>query len=100
MIAPIGGIAAGALGAPAPSVGPAPVARPGFGDALGRGIEQVSAAEHRADALLTDVATDGGTASVHELMIATTEASLATDVLVQVRDRAVEAYHEVMRLQL
>lgn len=82
----------------APGTATAPAA-PGFGDALGRGLQQVSAAEHRADALMTDVAT-GGSASVHEMMVATTEAGLATDVLVQVRDRALEAYHEVMRLQV
>lgn len=87
-IAPLGG-----------PTGSAPAAAPGFGDALGRGLQQVSSAEHRVDALATDIAT-GGTASVHELMVATTEASLATDLLVQVRDRALEAYHEVMRLQL
>lgn len=95
-IPPIGG------GVPIPPVTPPGASAPaatGFSDALGRGLQQVSAAEHRADALMTDVAT-GGTASVHELMIATTEAGLATDVLVQVRDKALEAYHEVMRLQV
>jgi flagellar hook-basal body complex protein FliE len=96
-IPPIGG------GLPIPPVTPPGAASaatsPGFSDALGRGLQQVSSAEHRADALMQDVAT-GGTASVHELMIATTEAGLATDVLVQVRDKALEAYHEVMRLQV
>lgn len=71
----------------------------GFGDALGRGLEQVSDLEHRADELIRDVAT-GGEAKVHETMIATTQASLAVDTLVQVRDRALDAYHEIMRMQL
>lgn len=100
MVTPIPPIAGAAPITPisAPGAATAPAA-PGFGDALGRGLQQVSAAEHRADALMTDVAT-GGTASVHDLMVATTEAGLATDVLVQVRDKALEAYHEVMRLQV
>jgi flagellar hook-basal body complex protein FliE len=34
------------------------------------------------------------------VMAATSQASLATDLLVQVRDKALESYHEVMRLQL
>lgn len=82
-----------------PTTAAAAPAAPGFGEALGNSLQEVSNAEHRADAMLTDVAT-GGTTSVHELMIATTEASLATDALVAVRDRAMEAYHEIMRLQL
>lgn len=99
MVTPIPPIAGAAPIAPIAAPGAAGPAAPGFGDALGRGLQQVSSAEHRADALMTDVAT-GGTASVHDMMIATTEAGLATDVLVQVRDRALEAYHEVMRLQV
>lgn len=79
----------GADGAPAP----------GFGDALGRGLQQVSSLEHNADALIEDVAT-GGPTKIHEVMAATNQASLATDLLVQVRDRALESYHEVMRMQL
>jgi flagellar hook-basal body complex protein FliE len=100
MVTPIPPIAGAAPITPiaAPGAATAPAA-PGFGDALGRGLQQISAAEHRADALMTDVAT-GGSASVHEMMVATTEAGLATDVLVQVRDKALEAYHEVMRLQV
>jgi flagellar hook-basal body complex protein FliE len=96
-IPPLGGALPIAPIAP-PGASAAPSA-PGFGDALGRGLQQVSGAEHRADALMQDVAT-GGTASVHDLMIATTEAGLATDVLVQVRDKALEAYHEIMRMQV
>lgn len=74
-------------------------AKPGFGDALSRGLEQVSNLEHKADALIEDVAT-GGPTKVHEVMAATTESALAVDLLVNVRDRALEAYQEVMRLQL
>lgn len=99
MVTPIPPIAGAAPIAPIAAPGASGPAAPGFGDALGSGLQQVSSAEHRADALMTDVAT-GGSASVHDMMIATTEAGLATDVLVQVRDRALEAYHEVMRLQV
>ena len=96
-IAPIPGL---------PPVGAAPVApgvegpaTPGFGEALGRGLQQVSDLEHSADALIEDVAT-GGPTKIHEVMAATSQASLATDMLVQVRDRALESYHEIMRMQL
>ena len=99
-IAPIGGPA------PLPPLPPRPPTSatgggqpPGFGEALGKGLEQVSALEHRADALVEDVAT-GGDTKIHEVMAATSQAGLAVDLLVQVRDRALEAYHEVMRLQV
>lgn len=94
-IAPIGGTA------PLPPLPPGGQAAPapGFADALAKGLEHVSGLEHNADALIQDVAT-GGPTKPHEVMIATTEAALALDLMVQVRDRALEAYHEVMRLQL
>ena len=82
-------------GPQAPEAAPAP----GFADALGQGLQQVSDLEHTADAMIEDVAT-GGPTKVHEMMVATTQASLATDLLVQVRDRGLEAYQEIMRLQL
>ncbi|GGI06687.1 flagellar hook-basal body complex protein FliE [Egicoccus halophilus] len=72
---------------------------PGFGEALGRGLQQVSALEHTADALVEDVAS-GGSTRIHEVMAATSQAGLAVDMLVQVRDRALEAYQEVMRIQV
>ena len=97
-IAPIGGLPA------FPQVGAAATAAtrpaiPGFGDALANGLQQVSDLEHRADVMATDVAT-GGPTKVHELMVATTESALAVDLLVAVRDRAMEAYQEIMRMQL
>lgn len=90
-IPPIGSVAA----APAP----AKTAAPGFGEALQRGLSEVSSLERSADAITQDVAT-GGDAQIHDLMAATTKASLGVDLLVQVRNRAVEAYQEVMRLQV
>lgn len=93
-ISSIGGIAP--LNTPAPT---ASTATSGFGDAMARGIEQVSNAGKAADAAALDVAT-GGPTGVHELMAATSKASLNVDLLVQVRNRAVEAYQEIMRIQV
>lgn len=70
-----------------------------FAAAIGRGIEQVSDAEKAADAVALDMAT-GGESGVHDLMAATTQAGLSVDLLTQVRNRAVESYQEIMRLQL
>jgi len=86
---------------PTPAAGSPAAASPspGFSEAIQRGLEQVSGLEHRADALIEDLASGGPTA-LHDVMIATTEASLAVDMMVHVRDRALEAYHEIMRMQL
>jgi flagellar hook-basal body complex protein FliE len=92
-LAPIAGLP------PLTPLRPTADAAPGFGDALVRGLQQVSGLEQRADGLIADVAS-GGPTKVHEVMVATTESALAVDLLVQVRDRALEAYHEIMRLQL
>lgn len=86
----------GALPA-APAAAPARPAAPGFAEALRDGLQGVSRLEHAADAATQSVAT-GGPAQVHELMVATTKASLGVDLLTQVRNRALEAYQEIMRL--
>lgn len=71
----------------------------GFGETIANALESVSQAEFDADRLAQDVAA-GGETSVQELMVAMTKASLSVDMLVQVRNRAVEAYTEIMRMQL
>lgn len=89
----------GAPGAPAPA--PAASARPadGFAEAVTRGVQQVSDAERAADAAALDVAT-GGSTGIHDLMASTAKAQLGVDLLVQVRNRAIEAYQEIMRIQV
>lgn len=94
-IPPIGATGLPGVGAAAQAGRPAP----GFGAALSSSLEQVSGLEQSADALTQSVAT-GGEAQVHELMVATTKAQLGVEMLVQVRNRAVEAYQEIMRLQV
>lgn len=85
-----------AIGAAAAAQRPA---EPGFADALRRGLEEVSALENRADAVAMDLAT-GGDATVADLMMATSQSQIAMDLLLAVRDRAVTAYQEIMRLPI
>lgn len=74
-------------------------AAPGFSDTVGKALESVSAAEHEADKLVQGMAA-GENVGVHELMAATAKAQLSVEVLVQVRNKAVEAYQEIMRMQV
>ena len=70
-----------------------------FGNTIADALEAVSEAEFSANALAEDVAM-GGETSVQDLMVAMTKASLSVDLLVQVRNKAVEAYQEIMRMQI
>jgi flagellar hook-basal body complex protein FliE len=74
-------------------------AEAGFGEALQKGLQGVSDLERSADTVAQSLAS-GGPAQIHDLMIATTKSQVSLDALVAVRNRAVEAYQEVMRLQV
>lgn len=92
----IGGIGGlGSAGGASRSAAPAP----GFGERIADGLQQVDQLQQQADTAIEDVAT-GGDTSVHELMVATSKAQLGVEVLAHVRDRAVEAYQEIMRMQV
>ena len=95
-IAPIGAAGATPLAAAA-----RPEAKPpaGFGEALSKGLKEVSGLEQQADDVTQSMATGGG-AQIADLMVATTKSQLAVDLLVQTRNRAVEAYQEIMRMPL
>ncbi len=80
---------------------PAAPAKPaeGFANTISSALQSVSDAEFAADAIAESIAT-GGEASVQELMTSMTKAQLSVDLLVQVRNKAVEAYQEIMRMQI
>ncbi len=94
---------------PLPPVGATPPTRPatpaagapapGFADTVKQGLEGVSGLEKTADQLTQQVAA-GESVPIHELMTATAKASVGVEMLTQVRNRAVEAYQEIMRLQV
>jgi flagellar hook-basal body complex protein FliE len=71
----------------------------GFADKVSGALTQASDAEKSADLMAQDVAA-GGDTPIQELMIASTKATLSVEMLVQVRNRAVEAYQEIMRMQV
>ncbi len=76
-----------------------PTADDGFGDMITRTIQEVSAAEATADRIAVGIAA-GEDENVHELLIASSKATLGVELLTQVRNRAVEAYQEIMRMQV
>ena len=71
----------------------------GFGDMITRTISEVSAAEATADRIAVGIAT-GQDENIQDLLIASSKATLGIQLLTQVRNRAVEAYQEIMRMQV
>lgn len=85
--------------APASAAKPQPVSGEDFAAALGRGLDHVSQLQQTADSLAVQAAT-GDLQDVHDYTIAATQAQLATELTVAVRNKAVEAFNDVMRMPL
>jgi flagellar hook-basal body complex protein FliE len=84
----------------APANAIAPTAKPvDFASVAGAGLERVNASLQSADALLRQVAA-GQAVPVHELMIAMERARLDLTLAAEVRNRLVDAYQELTRMQL
>ena len=70
-----------------------------FANVLQTAVENVNRLQHEAgDAVQTFVA--GRAASIHDTMIAMEKADISLRFLTQVRNKAVEAYQEIMRMQI
>jgi flagellar hook-basal body complex protein FliE len=98
----------GPVGVSGPGVfGALPVARaesaegPGgvdFAAAMAEGLQAVQSLQHNAEQLSVQAAT-GQLTDVHDYMIAATEAQVATELTVAVRNKAIEAFQQIMRMQ-
>lgn len=80
-----------------PSVGPA--AKSSFGNILQNAIAEVDGKMRGAAAEQAKVLT-GETNNLHQAMIAMQEASTAFSLMVEVRNKLVESYQEIMRMQV
>lgn len=70
-----------------------------FSDTLNNALKQVNADMNAAEVLSRQVAT-GDIQDLHQAMIAMEKANLGLQLTVQVRNKVVEAYQEVMRMQV
>lgn len=71
----------------------------GFGQLFKQTLEEVKTAQNTSDKMTNQLVT-GEVKDIHEVMIASQKASLSLQLTVQVRNKVVEAYQEVMRMQL
>jgi flagellar hook-basal body complex protein FliE len=88
--------AAGSIGATAP-VG----AKAGadFSTMLSTGIERLERLHDRADRLAVQAAT-GDLQQIHDYTITATEAAVSTQLTTAVRNKALEAFQEIMRISI
>jgi flagellar hook-basal body complex protein FliE len=71
----------------------------GFVDLLRSAIAQVNQAQNGADNAAREFAI-GEAKSIHDTMITLEKADLSLRLMMQVRNKVVEAYQEVMRMQI
>lgn len=70
-----------------------------FASMLSTGIERLEGLHDRADGLAVQAAT-GELANLHDYTVAATEASVATQLTTAVRNKALEAFQEIMRMPI
>ena len=109
-VSPIGAMMAAATAAPtagvqqaaattAGSAGQTGAASGNFGNVVTNALQGVQDSQDTANSLAVQAAT-GDLTDVHNYTIAATEASLQTELTVAVRDRAVEAFNQIMAMQV
>lgn len=69
-----------------------------FAGALAKGLDSLQETQAKSDDLAVKAAT-GSLTDVHDYMIASTEAQLATQLTVAVSNKAVSAFNDIMRMQ-
>jgi flagellar hook-basal body complex protein FliE len=72
---------------------------PSFKDILGNVINEVSTLQHKAGESIENLAT-GKVEDLHEVMIAMSKAEVSFKFMLETRNKLLEAYKEVMRLQM
>ena len=68
-----------------------------FGSTLKQFVEDVNSLQNEMDTKIEKLAT-GEIKDVHEVMIAVEEANTAMEFMLEIRNKIVEAYQEVMRM--
>lgn len=88
--------AAGLSGIAAPSSG----STGDFQVALSQALRSVSQSQNQAQALQREVALDNPTVSIEQTMVAMQKAQIGFQAALQVRNRLVQAYSDIMNMQV
>lgn len=74
--------------------------RADFAAVLKSSIEQVNATQKQAETMVTDFELGTKNVQLHEVMISLSKANVSFQQMVQVRNRLVSAYHDIMNMQV
>jgi flagellar hook-basal body complex protein FliE len=80
------------------ALSPASEPADGFAGFLGSAIQQVNSLQNTAEQKVTSLLTGNGQ-DIHAATLSVERASLAFDLMLQVRNKVVSAYQEISRLQ-
>jgi flagellar hook-basal body complex protein FliE len=78
----------------------AAAAKPDFASVLKSSIDQVNQAQQASQALTTDFELGKPGVQLHEVMIGMSKASVQFQQMVQVRNKLVSAYQDIMNMQV
>ena len=88
-------------------VGIPPTAKPagdsngtGFGDAMKRALDGVNASQQKAEHLTREFQMENPNVGLEETMVAVTKANVEFQALLQVRNKVISAYNEIMNMQV
>lgn len=76
-----------------------PDTRPGFKESLKESMNQVNGLQEDAHSAMNDLAI-GKSNNLHETMIAIQKAEMSFKMMMQVKNKIIGAYQEVMRMQV
>lgn len=88
-----------AVAGAAAETAPGGVEKAGFSNLLQRAVSEIDGRMQTAQAEQTKVLT-GESTNLHQAMIAMQEANVAFSLMVEVRNKLVESYQELMRMQV
>jgi flagellar hook-basal body complex protein FliE len=83
-----------------PLAKPKSVGGASFGDAMAQAMKGVSAQQQQAQRLQREVQLDNPNVSLEETMVAMQKAQIGFQATLQVRNRLVSAYSEIMNMQV
>ncbi|MGA2192237.1 MAG: flagellar hook-basal body complex protein FliE [Nitrospirota bacterium] len=93
-VSAVGAVTAGVIEKP-----DAAAANGDFKDAVFKSVEGVEAASREADAATADLALDRGE-NLHKVMIAIEKADVSLQLMIQVRNKVVNAYEDLMKISV
>lgn len=100
VLAQIRAVQAQSTAQPGSAAGAAAASGPSFGDILRRGIDEVNAREQHASGLVTKFERGEPGLELPQVMIELQKASVSFRALVEVRNRFISAYQDIMNMPI